>query len=371
METIPSSVVGMKINEWYNEIQKLDVIEAERLKEEVQQEIENMEEDQDALLYFQLMDLRHQMMLDYLFPKERNLTLAEYLKEIEGKGKKFSGLLQYYYSFFSGMYYFSEGKYIDAIRYYKIAEKKLSKVSDKIEKAEFYFKVAEVFYHMKQTHMSMYYIFLADDIYKKHPTYKARRIQCHFVIAGNYVDLQSQDKALPYLHKALALAKEIENWSMITKALLNMGICYQHIESFQAIPFLLEAVKAGEKVQVKEITTAYYVLALINLIDNNKIDGRKWLDKALESARMFDDDLFLALVNVLETLFMKQADRIEVLESLEPLRNSQGYPYIEELALIAAEFYNKSERPNDSVMFFKQMVDAQKQIRRGGLQDER
>lgn len=51
METIPSSSVGMKINVWYNEIQKLNVIEAERLKAEIEQDLDRMEEDQDTLLY--------------------------------------------------------------------------------------------------------------------------------------------------------------------------------------------------------------------------------------------------------------------------------------------------------------------------------
>ncbi|MDA1475862.1 aspartate phosphatase [Bacillus changyiensis] len=329
-----------------------------------------MEEDQDALLYFQLMDLRHQLMLDYLFPKENDMTLADYLREIEGKGQKFSGLLEYYFSLFSGMYYFSEGKYITAIRYYRMAEKKLTKFSDKIEKAEFYFKIAEVYYHMKQNHMSMYYISLADEIYKKHSTYKVRQIQCHFVIAGNYDDLEAHDKALPHLHKALALSKEIGNSSMITKALLNMGHCYNNVGSFHAVPFYLEAIKAAEKTKAKEITIPYYDLTLIHFSKNENAKGFEYFQKARESAQLFQDDLFMYLLNVVEELFIKQTDQEKVLQYFEPLRDSRGYPYIEELAIIATEFYNKNERLADSVVFYKQLLEAQKQIRRGEFQNE-
>ncbi|MDA1475151.1 Rap family tetratricopeptide repeat protein [Bacillus changyiensis] len=370
MKVIPSSVVGMKINAWYNEIQKLDVIEAERLKEEVRQEIEYMEEDQDTLLYYQLMGFRHQLMLDYLYPNEKKMSLADYLREIEGQGRKFSGLLEYYFSFFSGMYYFSEGKYLTAIQSYRLAEKRLSKISDKIEKAEFYFRMGEVFYHMKQTHMSMYYISLAYEIYKKQATYMVRRIQCHFVIAGNYDDLHIHDKALPHLHKALALSQEIDNWPMITKSLINMANCYQRIGSFQAVPYLLEAIKATEKTGSKDITLAYYLLALIHFIDDKKAEAEKWFKQAIDSAQKFDDSLSLILLNFLEVLFIKQGDRSEVLESLEPLRNNQGYPYLEELAFVAAEFYTKNRRPDDSVFFLKQMMEAQNQIRRGEFQYE-
>lgn len=80
METIPSSEVGIKINRWYNEIQKLNVIEAEQLKAEVHLAIERMEEDQDLLSYYQLMNFRHELMLEYLFPAEKKLSKSDYLR---------------------------------------------------------------------------------------------------------------------------------------------------------------------------------------------------------------------------------------------------------------------------------------------------
>ncbi|NPC93154.1 aspartate phosphatase [Bacillus sp. WMMC1349] len=364
MKFVPSPVVGMKINEWYNEIQKLNVVEAERLKEEVRQEIENMEEDQDALLYFQLMELRHQMMLDYLFPKEKKMTIADYLRVIEGKGRKFSELLAYYFSFFSGRYYFSEGKYITAIKSYREAEKKLTKVSDKIEKAEFFYKLAEVFYYMKQNHISMYYISLADEIYKKHPTYKVRQIQCHFVIAGNYDDLHAHHKALPHLHKALALAKESGNLSMITKALLNMGHCYNHVGSFHAVSFYHEGIKAAKKTNAEEITKAYFYLSLIHFSNNEDDKAKEYFEKASESAQLFKNDLFLCLLDVVEALFIKRAEGPEVSTTFEPLKNSKGYPYMEEISLVAARFYTKNRRLDDSMIFYEQMLDAQQKIKK-------
>ncbi len=48
-QTIPSSFVGLKINEWYTHIRQFHVLEAERVKREVEREIEDMEEDQDLL----------------------------------------------------------------------------------------------------------------------------------------------------------------------------------------------------------------------------------------------------------------------------------------------------------------------------------
>lgn len=42
------------------------------LKAEVEEEIRHIKEDQDLLLYYSLMCLRHQLMLDYLEPKTLN-----------------------------------------------------------------------------------------------------------------------------------------------------------------------------------------------------------------------------------------------------------------------------------------------------------
>ncbi|MFK4463809.1 hypothetical protein ABIA49_003301 [Bacillus safensis] len=55
MEKVLSSHVGVKINEWYKMIRQFSVPDAEILKAEVEREIERMVEDQDLLIYYQLM----------------------------------------------------------------------------------------------------------------------------------------------------------------------------------------------------------------------------------------------------------------------------------------------------------------------------
>ncbi|BBP89571.1 hypothetical protein BsIDN1_31890 [Bacillus safensis] len=57
-----------KINQWYTHICKFEVEQANGMKRLVEEEIHDMEEDQDLLLYYSLMDFRHQMMLQHLAP---------------------------------------------------------------------------------------------------------------------------------------------------------------------------------------------------------------------------------------------------------------------------------------------------------------
>lgn len=124
MEKIFSSQVGILINDWYRFIRTFSVPDAEILKEQVEREIENMEEDQDLLLYYQLMEFRHRLMLESLVPIEMNQqrpTLPDLLREIENKQPHVKGTLDYYSNFFRGMHEFHQKNYVVAINFYKVA----------------------------------------------------------------------------------------------------------------------------------------------------------------------------------------------------------------------------------------------------------
>lgn len=366
MANIPSSQIGVQINEWYIHIKRFNVTDAEILKTEIERNLNDMEEDQDVLLYFQLMEFRHRLMLDYLNPSENRMNKADYLREVEGQGKRLTGLLEYYFHFFKGMYEFSKGEYLRAITFYRRAEKKLSQVSDEIERAEFYYKISEVFYHMKQTHMSMYYVKLAYDTYTANSTYVIREINCLTVVAGNYIDLKTHEKALVHFENTLKIARSLDNDSMVTKALLNVGCCHNDMGQYdKAVSFFHSAVEVGEKIKAKELIQAYYDLALIYLRKGNRETGVSFFEKSLEYVQFFEDALFGRVLNVLKALYIDLGDREHVLYAMNELRNAAGFPYLEELALEAAEFYNRLERLDDSVYFYRQMIDAQKQIRRG------
>ncbi|MGO0715714.1 hypothetical protein P5408_024485 (plasmid) [Bacillus subtilis] len=169
------------------------------------------------------------------------------------------------------------------------------------------------------------------------------------------------------MKKALFLLDSMEDHSPLkAKALLNMGNSYNQMGSlFSAVPYYHKAIKAAKISGAKEITQAYYDLALIHFRNNEKIEGRGFFGKAMEQAEEFNDSLFPDLLNVLKALFIETGSRQKVMNALEALRTGQGYPYFEELALIAAEFYTMDKRMEDSIYFYNEMVCAQRQIQRG------
>lgn len=54
------------LNEWYFEIRARHVTNAQRLKAEIDTMIHSIEEDQNLLLYYSLLDFRHQYLIDSL-----------------------------------------------------------------------------------------------------------------------------------------------------------------------------------------------------------------------------------------------------------------------------------------------------------------
>ncbi|MBL3649212.1 response regulator aspartate phosphatase RapA [Bacillus vallismortis] len=368
-QTIPSSYVGLKINEWYTHIRQFHVAEAERVKLEVEREIEDMEEDQDLLLYYSLMDFRHRVMLDYIKPfgeDTSQLEFSELLEDIEGNQYKLTGLLDYYFNFFRGMYEFKQKMFVSAMMYYKRAEKNLALVSDDIEKAEFAFKMAEIFYNLKQTYVSMSYAVQALETYQMYETYTVRRIQCEFVIAGNYDDMQYPERALPHLELALDLAKKEGNPRLISSALYNLGNCYEKMGELQkAAEYFEKSVSICKSEKFDNLPHSIYSLTQVLYKQKNEAEAQKKYHEGLEIARQYSDELFVELFQFLHALYGKNVNTESVSHTFQFLEEHMLYPYIEELAHDAAQFYIENGQPEKALSFYEKMVHAQKQIQRG------
>ncbi|WP_231834238.1 response regulator aspartate phosphatase RapA [Bacillus subtilis] len=368
-QTIPSSYVGLKINEWYTHIRQFHVAEAERVKLEVEREIEDMEEDQDLLLYYSLMEFRHRVMLDYIKPfgeDTSQLEFSELLEDIEENQYKLTGLLEYYFNFFRGMYEFKQKMFVSAMMYYKRAEKNLALVSDDIEKAEFAFKMAEIFYNLKQTYVSMSYAVQALETYQMYETYTVRRIQCEFVIAGNYDDMQYPERALPHLELALDLAKKEGNPRLISSALYNLGNCYEKMGELQkAAEYFEKSVSICKSEKFDNLPHSIYSLTQVLYKQKNDAEAQKKYREGLEIARQYSDELFVELFQFLHALYGKNIDTESVSHTFQFLEEHMLYPYIEELAHDAAQFYIENGQPEKALSFYEKMVHAQKQIQRG------
>ncbi|AOC57128.1 MULTISPECIES: Rap family tetratricopeptide repeat protein [Bacillus] len=366
MEKVLSSHVGVKINEWYKMIRQFSVPDAEILKAEVEKEIEWMEEDQDLLIYYQLMCFRHQLMLDYIKPSEqRSLSIADLVDKIENSNHKLSGMLHYYNAFFHGMYEFSIKEYVQAIQYYKIAERQLALVVDDIEQAEFHFKVAEAYYIMKQTHVSMHHIIKALDIYKEHEQYKVRQIQSLIVIAGNYDDFKRYEKSLQHLKTAYSIAVGANDQRLVAKTLLNIGNTYDRQSKYtEAIKHYREVLDliSSEKNDIKPITLFSLCWSLYK--SNQTDEADLLVEDGLMYSLKVNDSLSVLLFKALKAIYM-DTDEQAFKEVLDIFEEKKLHVYVEAFAQSIGLFYEKKGDFEKAAEYYRKALKAQNDIQKG------
>ncbi|MBT2574640.1 tetratricopeptide repeat protein [Bacillus sp. ISL-51] len=363
---IPSEEVAVKMNEWYKLIRAFEADKAETLKREIEYELEDMEENQDLLLYFSLMEFRHRIMLDKLKPMKENDSqppFSDMLTEIEMNQQKLTGLLEYYFYYFRGMYEFKQKNFISAISHYKHAEEKLEYVEDDIEKAEFLYKISEVYYHIKQTFFSMNYAGQALDIYKKYELYGMRRVQCKFIIAGNLMDAQQHEKALEYLECALEHAERLDDDYMIAAAHYNIGHCMYSLGDFcKAADYFEKAAAVFEAHSFQQVIQAVFSLTHIYFKAEKYSEAAASYERGIKSAADWGDDIYLTKFCLIKELYGGDGGQDLLKELFDKLESKQLLADTEELLQDAAHFFHKRENYKAASYFFSRLVDVQKRL---------
>ncbi|MED1738943.1 aspartate phosphatase [Bacillus swezeyi] len=359
-QKIPSENVAIKINEWYSKIRRNQVTDAEFIKAEIQRDFEEMEEDQTVLLYYSLIDFRHNIMLRDLKPNDA-IDISASLSSIETKKEDMQStqideMIHYYYWFFKGMYEFKQHNFNTAITCYKIAEKKLASVDSEEEKAEFYYKLSEVYYHLRQNYISMNYATMAIDTFKAHETLIEKEIYCYFVIAGNQVDTMKYKDALKTLQIALHKTKKTDNNHLLASAYFNLGNCHFYLKHFsESYEHIQKSLSIFKKENSSYIPKALFQLMYVCLKQGNFPEALSLYEQGVENAKSINDKSHEAQLNILRKIYFDHGSTEEEFKYLE---NKGLYTDVEELALDAAEYYNKIGKLEESVQFYRKAIHA-------------
>ncbi|MGG0364705.1 aspartate phosphatase, partial [Bacillus velezensis] len=157
MSKLASERVANILNDWYIAIKQQDAESAEKYFEEIKPLLDEMEEDQEVLMYYSLLEERHRMLLYQVRGKE--LPSHSYFNENHAdKIQKTDHMIEYYFYLFEALYESYNRNFESAISLFNIAEKKLSLIPDEIEAAEFYSKVASMYMMLGQNIVSLNYI---------------------------------------------------------------------------------------------------------------------------------------------------------------------------------------------------------------------
>lgn len=369
-QLISSETVATKLNDWYAFIRKNQVSKAQHIKTQIETELDLMEEDQNVLLYYSLLDFRHQLMLSYVKPHlatdiNGSLALIEEKKEVI-VNHQLGDIIQYYFWFFKGMYEFRRNNFPTAISFYKKAEKKITMVVDDVEKAEFYYKLSEIYYHMKQNYYSMHYAHLASNIFSTYKGLEEKKIYCDFIIAGNLKDGLKYDEALEKYTHALFAASKTNNKNLIASACYNVGIChfYRH-ELNEAAKYMEEALDIFGQETSSYIPKVLYTLMFIKIKQRNNEEASVLYKQGMRAAHSLNNEEYIAKLTILNELYLEDGNN-EIIElEFDYLESKNLYEAVEELSFEAAKYYSENRLFEESVYYFNKNIKARQKIQKG------
>ena len=219
----------------------------------------------------------------------------------------------YNFHFLKGVYYYSLKQYSASLDEYQLAYGLSHAVQDKIERAELYYKLGTVHFHLDYLTPSIEWVNKALNIYVQTNATK-RCADCHVLLAHNYQDINDFEKAAAHLQTARELYEQLsddQNFNILCQAL---GYLYSKqkrsrdaIAAFEKglerntnIGLLLSILYplSKEYFQVGEIEKGKQTLANgLEICQSNGIDEYKHHFAILEARYILNDSLKRQLIN--------------------------------------------------------------------------
>ncbi|TES45825.1 tetratricopeptide repeat protein [Halalkalibacterium halodurans] len=360
VEKIASSEVANRLNEWYDTIKQQDVERASKLRNEVQEAINQMEEDQNVLLYFNLIDSRYKLLIEQF---DESGSILKSVKE-QSEQTETDHLLRYYYYFFSGLYEFNMKNYIQAIHYYRQAESFLNSIPDEIEHAEFHLQLAIAYYGIEQNFFSLSHAKKALEIYETHENYVNRLISTQLTIAANELDLKQYSSAETLYKKGIKTASEHNHAFMEVLGYFNLGICYEFQDKLELAKDCFEAAldiaypqdnKRDSYLRIK------YMLARTLFKMELADEAMDWFKGAQKLADETSEETYQAKLKIIYSIY-KTYDQTSIDNGLEVLREKKLWHDVSDLTTNAARHFKKKEMYKLATKYFSEALLAKEKI---------
>lgn len=349
--TSPIYVAGL-LNNWYLHIENLDYDKSKELKRKVKNLLSKMDEDQTVLLYYSLLEYRHDQMFQEGSAARKKDELGD--------------LLSYYYHFYNGMDAYARRHYDEAVKHYKKAEQRLASIPDNIEKAEFHYSVGRVFYHIRQNGISMSHAMKALNFFVQDPHYSNRVADCQLLLSLNFIQVREFPVAEDLLTAVIKQAREEQDNALLSIAYYNLGHLFMEWgKPKQAMKWLVQTLE----LETPDYKTLYLLAKASFQIDQPEA-GRTWLQKGLnECAAIAHKEYwyrFKALQGVYGLISSEQFEKV-MKDSIAFLEQENVWSYAEEHATLLANFYWKGERYKEACEYFHKADLARTNLKKRGL----
>jgi tetratricopeptide (TPR) repeat protein len=236
IDTVRIEEITHLLNDWYHEIRSRNLITSEKMRQEVEQKLQTVDVHQFPDLYIQywLFEYRYFLLVEDFKQADKILT------KIEPKRITHS-ILDFHYHFFKAIHNTLNENYSEARKYFEEAKKQLKWVSEPIEKGEFYYKVAEYYYHIEQPLLAVHNASIAKKTFNL-DGYEIKQAGCENILGLSCILLKQYEQAEDYLLAGLDLVLKQKEESLSLLFRYNLGLLYSEQNlSLVAINHLNEA----------------------------------------------------------------------------------------------------------------------------------
>ncbi|EML9733661.1 MULTISPECIES: hypothetical protein [Bacillus cereus group] len=350
------------LNEWYKVILSKQITKATRMKEEVDEKIsilmveQNRDlQDQNLLLYYSLLDYSYKVLINKSYVTRSDFDAVEKLTT-----KTIDEYLKYYYHFYKAVHNTMIANYMEAMEQFEEAERLLEYIPNDIEKAEFNYKLGELYYHLQQPLLTIKHVMKAKDIYKKYEDYVINQIECDTILGLASVTLSQFEQGEELFVKCLDMAKKHNCTRLITLIQYNLGFLYakQGI-SATAIRHLMDVYKS-EKPYHKTV----FLLAREHFKVNEIEQAQEFLTQGFGLA----DVEYTHHLRILRAQYdenYKQNLETTIADGLDYFESQKLYGFMEEYAgILAKKLYQEGNHEKAS-QYFNISYDAKELLQKG------
>ncbi|KAA0781930.1 tetratricopeptide repeat protein [Bacillus sp. BB56-3] len=338
--------VTKMLNDWYTEIRARHIGKAHKLKLEIDQKIHNIEEDQNLLLYYALLDFRHQYMIDSLSIGKDSFDKVD---SLDIPADQF---LQYYYHFFKAIHSNITGNFTSAKEHYNQAELLLKHIPDEVEHAEFHLKLSTFHYHIYKPLAAIKEATKAKDIFKKHAGYETNIGLCDNLIGLACTHLKQFEEAEEHFITAINTFKKSGEEKNITFVRHNLGLMYSGQDlSELSIRYLSEVTQ-----ELPKDYKAIFIKAREHMKIGDSKETSNLIIRGLEICKELKNEEYEHHFLILEKLNQKvAADELEmtIKTGISYFDREDLHEYVQEYAKkLAVLFHQENNRSKASDYFY-------------------
>ncbi len=369
MSKIPVAELASLLNDWNMEIKKDHADEAERLFAKAKQAVEEID-DADILMYYSLLEKRHHILMYNLRGQKGSVST----KSIEGlHGKKeddLSNRLAYYFDFYEGVYEQHQGNYEVALQMYQSAEKLLDKIPSEIERADFDFKVAWLYYRLSHIMLSLSYIRRALHVYKRHKQYERRTALSYSLVAANLTEIGRYEEALENYRLAEEVLTSEQDDFMLAQHHHNVAILYSFWNKpKESIRHLEKALSHQEYYDSDFFFHSTYLISRELCVIGETQRASQYIEAAYAKIKDASHEVFQLKIGIVHDLYLTNAPQRfqQIDEKLRKLEEKNEYHEVKELSHFAAKYCEKQALFEKSVFYLNKSLEADLHMKRMGL----